>query len=56
MNPILSFIENEVVFKHQDLQMFDLKWLQIWVGLMYTHLKLWVAIARHDLKWVIFFV
>ena len=38
------------VFEHAELQMFDLKLLQIWV--IFTHLELWVVVARHNYKWV----
>ena len=34
--------------KHQDLQMFGDK--LIWV--IFTRLKVWVAVARHNFKWV----
>ena len=36
------------VFKHHILQMFVIK-LNTWV--IFTHLKLWVAAARHNFKW-----
>ena len=35
-------------FKHQDLQMF---WSQIkQICVIFTHLKLWIAVARHTLQ------
>ena len=34
--------------EHQDLQMFALKLLQV----IFTHLKLGLAVARHNFKWV----
>ena len=40
------------MFKHQDLQMFTLKLNNYRV--IFTHLKLWVAVARHNFKWVKF--
>ena len=42
------------VFKHQDLQMFALDQIQqIWViWVIFTHLMLWGAVARHNFKWV----
>ena len=42
-----QLLATKCVFKQQDLQMFQLKYLQIWVIL--THLKAWVAVARHNL-------
>ena len=38
------------VFLRVNFQMFGLKFLQIWV--ISTHLKLWMAAARHNFKWV----
>ena len=38
------------VFKNPKLQMFGLKVTHVRV--ICTHLKLWVAVARHNLKWV----
>ena len=38
------------VSKHQDLKMIGLKFEQIWV--IFTHLKMWVAVANHNFKWV----
>ena len=35
------------VFKHHDLQEFDLKLNKILL-VIFTHLKLWVAVARHN--------
>ena len=40
------------VFKHQDMQKSDLKLNKYWVLVIFTHLKLWVAAARHNFKWV----
>ena len=34
----------------KDLQMFGPELLQIWV--CFTHLKMWVTVARHNFKWV----
>ena len=41
------------LFKHQYLQILGFKLLQILP--IFTHLKLWVAVARHTFEWVIFF-
>ena len=38
------------MFKYQDLKMFRLKLNTIWT--IFTHLKLWVAVARHNFKYV----
>ena len=38
------------VFNHQDLKMVGTQIKQIWI--IFTHLKLWVAVARHNFKWV----
>ena len=38
-------LETKCVFKYQDLQMVDIK-------VILTHLKLWVAVARHNFEWV----
>ena len=37
------------VFKHHDLQKFGLK---LKLKVIFTHLKLCVAVARHNFKWV----
>ena len=41
---------NKCVFKHEDLQMFGLKLNNYRV--IFTNLKLWVAVARHKFIWV----
>ena len=41
------------VFKHQDLQMFGPKFDKY---LLFTQLKLWVKVASHNFKWVIFLI
>ena len=38
------------MFKHQDLRVFGSQIKQI--SVIFTHLKLWVAVARHNFKWV----
>ena len=49
--PIKSLLlGTKFVFKHQDSQIFGPKIKQIRV--IFTHLKLWVAVARHNFKWV----
>ena len=49
--PIKSLLlGTKFVFKHQDSQIFGPKIKQIRV--IFTHLKLWAAVARHNFKWV----
>ena len=38
------------MYKHQDLAADESQIEQVWV--IFTHLKLWVAVATHNFKWV----
>ena len=40
----------EWLLKRQDLQMFSIKLNKKWV--IFKHLRLWIAVARHNLKWL----
>ena len=46
----MTSLGNKQVFEHQDLHMFGSKIKQKCVIL--THLMLWIAAARHNIKWV----
>ena len=43
-----QLLGKKYVFKHIDLKMFSYK--LIWI--IFAHLKLWIAVARHNFKWV----
>ena len=44
------FLENEMCVKKAKFANVLSKTKHIWV--IFTHLKLWVAVARHNFKWV----
>ena len=47
---ILNKLKKKCDINQQDLKRIDRHFFQIWI--IFTHLKLWIASARHNFKWV----